>query len=101
MPGSAGDRPAARPRTGRQRPGDLERVERIAAGRLLDPDEHQARASVRLGPMPLAALHQLFLARFGRSFPRLVLVRIEEASGGNPFYALEIARDARPVRARS
>ncbi len=54
------------------------------------PDE--ARASVRLGPMPLAALHQLFMARFGRSFPRLVLVRIEEASGGNPFYALEIAR---------
>ena len=42
--------------------------------------------------MPLAALHQLFMARFGRSFPRLVLVRIEEASGGNPFYALEIAR---------
>ena len=29
---------------------------------------------------------------YGRSFPRLVLVRIEEASGGNPFYALEIAR---------
>jgi DNA-binding CsgD family transcriptional regulator len=54
------------------------------------PDE--ARDSVRLGPMPLAALHQLFMARFGRSFPRLVLVRIEEASGGNPFYALEIAR---------
>ena len=42
--------------------------------------------------MPLAALHQLFLARLGRSFPRLALVRIEEASGGNPFYALEIAR---------
>ena len=54
------------------------------------PDE--ARDSVRLGPMPLAALHRLFMARFGRSFPRLVLVRIEEASGGNPFYALEIAR---------
>ncbi len=54
------------------------------------PDE--AQDSVRLGPMPLAALHHLFMARFGRSFPRLVLVRIEEASGGNPFYALEIAR---------
>jgi len=47
---------------------------------------------LHLGAMPLAGLHQLFLARFGRSFPRLVLVRIEEASGGNPFYALEIAR---------
>ena len=52
----------------------------------------ERRERLRLGPMPLAGLHQLFLARFGRSFPRLVLVRIEEASGGNPFYALEIAR---------
>ena len=52
----------------------------------------ERRERLRLGPMPLAGLHQLFLTRFGRSFPRLVLVRIEEASGGNPFYALEIAR---------
>src|SRR6185369_12765413 len=52
----------------------------------------ERREHGRLGPLSLAALHQLFQARFGRSFPRLVLVRIEEASGGNPFYALEIAR---------
>ena len=52
----------------------------------------ERRERLHVGPMPLAALHQLFLARFGRSFPRLVLVRIEAASGGNPFYALEIAR---------
>ena len=50
------------------------------------------REELRLGPLPLAALHQLFLARFGRSFPRVTLVRIEAASGGNPFFALEIAR---------
>lgn len=50
------------------------------------------RERLHVGPLPLAALHQLFLARFGRSFPRLVLVRIEQATGGNPFYALEIAR---------
>jgi DNA-binding CsgD family transcriptional regulator len=47
---------------------------------------------VEIGPMALASLHQLFEQRLGRSFPRLTLVRIEEASGGNPFYALEIAR---------
>jgi DNA-binding CsgD family transcriptional regulator len=47
---------------------------------------------VRVGPMPLAALHRLFQLRLGRSFPRLVLVRIEAVSGGNPLYALEIAR---------
>ena len=55
------------------------------------PDVRRERLPV--GPLPLAALHQLLLARSGRSFPRLMLVRIEEASGGNPFYALEIARD--------
>ena len=51
------------------------------------------RERLHVGPLSLAALHQLFLARFGASFPRLVLVRIEDASGGNPFYALEIARE--------
>ncbi|MFL5673570.1 MAG: AAA family ATPase [Chloroflexota bacterium] len=53
-----------------------------------------ASRAVRLdvGPMSLASLHQLFEQRFGRSFPRVTLVRIEAASGGNPFYALEVAR---------
>jgi tetratricopeptide (TPR) repeat protein/DNA-binding CsgD family transcriptional regulator len=49
-------------------------------------------ARVDVGPMSLASLHQLFERRFGRSFPRVTLVRIEAASGGNPFYALEVAR---------
>ncbi len=47
---------------------------------------------VKVGPLHLASLHRLFEVRLGRSFPRLVLVRIEEASGGNPLYALELAR---------
>ncbi|MEA2607448.1 MAG: hypothetical protein QOI00_2205 [Chloroflexota bacterium] len=47
---------------------------------------------VTVGPMPLASLHRIFHVQLGRSFPRLVLVRIEAASGGNPLYALEIAR---------
>jgi DNA-binding CsgD family transcriptional regulator len=59
---------------------------------LFDGVPPDRRDRLQLGPLPLAALHQLFLARFGRSFPRLALVRIEEASAGNPFYALEIAR---------
>ena len=45
-----------------------------------------------LEPLPLGALHGLFQLRLGRSFPRLALVRIETASGGNPLYALEIGR---------
>jgi DNA-binding CsgD family transcriptional regulator len=45
-----------------------------------------------LGPLSLAALHRLFLARLDRSFPRLVLIKIADTCGGNPFYAVEIGR---------
>ncbi|MFI5312998.1 MAG: AAA family ATPase [Candidatus Dormibacteria bacterium] len=45
-----------------------------------------------LGPLSLAALHRMLEARAGESFPRLALVKIEAASAGNAFYALEIAR---------
>src|ERR1700730_729792 len=45
-----------------------------------------------LGPFSLAALHQLLVAHTGKAFSRLTLVKIEAISGGNPFYALEIAR---------
>ncbi len=54
------------------------------------PGERLDRLAV--GPLPLGSLHRLLEARIGRSFPRLVLVRIEAASGGNPFFAIEIAR---------
>jgi DNA-binding CsgD family transcriptional regulator len=45
-----------------------------------------------LGPLPLAAIHHIFVDRLDQRFPRPTLVRIEEASGGNPFYALELGR---------
>src|SRR5215471_15441521 len=48
---------------------------------------------MRMGPLSLGALHQMLRQRIGRSFPRPVLARIEQVSGGNPFYALELARD--------
>ena len=54
------------------------------------PDERLLR--LVLGPLTVAALHRIFSVRLGRSFPRPTLVRIAEASAGNPFYALEIAR---------
>ena len=47
---------------------------------------------VPVGPLSLAALHHLIAARLGHVFPRPTLVRIDEASGGNPFFALETAR---------
>jgi DNA-binding CsgD family transcriptional regulator/tetratricopeptide (TPR) repeat protein len=47
---------------------------------------------VRVGPLSLGALHTMILDRFGKAFPRPTMVRIVEVSGGNPFYALELAR---------
>lgn len=43
-------------------------------------------------PLSLAALHHLIRNRLGKSFARPVLVRLAAASGGNPFFALEIGR---------
>jgi DNA-binding CsgD family transcriptional regulator len=47
---------------------------------------------IRMRPLTLGGLHALFLEKLGRSFPRPTMVRIAELSGGNPFYALELAR---------
>jgi len=47
---------------------------------------------IRIGPMGLGGLRAVIDARLGRSFPRPVMTRIHDASGGNPFYALELAR---------
>jgi ATP/maltotriose-dependent transcriptional regulator MalT len=46
---------------------------------------------LELDPLSLAALHHLVKRRFG-TLPRPMLVRLAGASGGNPFFALEIAR---------
>jgi len=48
--------------------------------------------TLELGPLSPGALHELVRERFGRAFPRPTLMRIHKTSGGNPFYALEIAR---------
>ncbi len=54
------------------------------------PEERFRR--VELGPLSLAGLHKLLTGRLGRSFPRRMVTRIEAATGGNPFFALEVAR---------
>ncbi|HWO12719.1 MAG TPA: AAA family ATPase, partial [Polyangiaceae bacterium] len=48
----------------------------------------------RIGVQPLSmgALHDAIRGRLGVSFPPSVMQRIQETSGGNPFYALELAR---------
>jgi DNA-binding CsgD family transcriptional regulator len=47
---------------------------------------------LRVGPLSLSALHTMIVERFGKALPRPTMVRIAEVSGGNPFYALELAR---------
>jgi DNA-binding CsgD family transcriptional regulator len=62
---------------------------RLRPERMLS-DEQLER--VRVGPLSLGALHRLLRARLGASLPRPTLVRVHEASAGNPFYAIELAR---------
>jgi DNA-binding CsgD family transcriptional regulator len=47
---------------------------------------------VLLGPLSLGAIGEILRARLGAVFPRYTLTRLYDASGGNPFYALEAAR---------
>jgi len=54
----------------------------------LDPGRVRRLA---IGPMSLPMLHALIRSRLGLQLARPILVRIAEMSGGNPFYALEIA----------
>ena len=49
-----------------------------------------------IGPLSVGALHRLLGDRLGRTFARQTLLRIHEASGGNPFFALELARALGP-----
>ena len=49
-----------------------------------------------LGPLSVGALHAFLQSRVDRVFARQTLLRIHEQSGGNPFYALEIARALGP-----
>jgi DNA-binding CsgD family transcriptional regulator len=45
-----------------------------------------------VGPLSIGAVHALLQRSFGRTFARPTLRRVYEVSGGNPFYALELAR---------
>lgn len=51
-----------------------------------------ASRRLELGSLSVAALHRIVADVLGRTLPRPTLVRIADASGGNPLYALEIAR---------
>ena len=48
---------------------------------------------VEPGPLSVASLHRVLRQELGRTFPRPTIVRIAQAAGGNPLYAIEIARE--------
>jgi DNA-binding CsgD family transcriptional regulator len=71
-----------------QRPGDPG-DSRLALRRALAPERI---AEVTVGPLSVGALRRLVRLRLGLSLRRPDLLRLREVSGGNPFYALELAR---------
>jgi DNA-binding CsgD family transcriptional regulator len=79
---------------------DTDRVRLLLARRLdqaAEPSvleqalETASVAYLRVPTLSLGAIHQILRARFGRSFARQTLLHIHEVSGGNPFFALELA----------
>ncbi|OBG30690.1 AAA family ATPase [Mycolicibacter heraklionensis] len=47
---------------------------------------------VRMGPLSVEGVHDLIAARWGGTLPRPALNRVHRISGGNPMFALELAR---------
>jgi len=78
-------------------PVGLLACERIGADRKPGLEIEQALtegqvARVVLRPLGTAALHEVVKFRLGRPLTRRALGRIGQAAGGNPFFAVEIAR---------
>ena len=78
---------------------DKERVRGLTAVRLVDEPmsafDHVAgerRRPLRLGSLSVGSLHEMIKGQLEQAFARPTLIKIAELSGGNPFYALEIAR---------
>ena len=47
---------------------------------------------IRVGPLSVGATHRILRSLLASGLPRPTLLRLHEVSGGNPFYALELAR---------
>jgi DNA-binding CsgD family transcriptional regulator len=52
---------------------------------------------VHIGPLSVAALHRVLVSTLGQPIARPLLIRIHLATVGNPFYALEVARELQRV----
>jgi len=49
-------------------------------------------STLEVGALDAAALHRVVSERLGATLPRPLLAEVAHASGGNPFYAIEIVR---------
>lgn len=61
----------------------------LGLDRALPPDR---LGRMQLGPLSLGAVGEIVRARLGMVLPRYALTRLYDTCGGNPFYALELAR---------
>ena len=69
---------------------------RPPSGASTDVEDALPQADVDLlvvGPLSLSALSDIVRERTGWTVPRPALVRVSRAAGGNPYYAIEIARE--------
>ena len=66
--------------------------ERAEAPGIEEGVEPHAVERLHVGPLSIGAMPLLLQQRLGRTFARPTLLRLHETSGGNPFYALELAR---------
>jgi DNA-binding CsgD family transcriptional regulator len=67
----------------------------LADGGVIPPE---SQAIARLGPLPLSAIHGILKERADEPLSRPALLRVHQASAGNPLFALEIARALRTSR---
>jgi DNA-binding CsgD family transcriptional regulator len=64
----------------------------VDAGALASALPEPRVTRLRLGPLTVASLFEIVRDRFGFTLSRATLLRLHQESGGNPFYALEVAR---------
>jgi DNA-binding CsgD family transcriptional regulator len=58
--------------------------------------DHDRAEVVRLDALTIGALARILHDRLGSTFPRPTLARLHQATGGNPFFALVLARTLGP-----
>jgi DNA-binding CsgD family transcriptional regulator len=67
-------------------------IESVLLNELLHSPVRDRFTRVHVGPLDMTALGRVVHEHLGASLPRPLLAEVHQASGGNPFYALEIVR---------